>query len=120
MFSISAAEIITILVVALIIFGPRRLAEMARQAGKLTSELRKTTDQLRQGLQEELDEVRQPFEDVKRDLQEPLDDLRTDLAAAGKGLQETAEGELRWVDVPDEEQGGDEAAAAGDDVEAAG
>ncbi len=87
MFSISPAEFLTIAVIALIIFGPKRLGEMARQAGRLTGELRRSADELRSGIQTELDEV------VK-----PVSDLRTDLAAAGKGLMETAEGELRWVD----------------------
>ncbi len=89
MFSISPAEVFTIAIIALILFGPRRLAEMARQAGKLTGELRRTADELRSGLQQELDEVKAP-----------IDDLREDLAAAGKGLVETAEGELRWVEKP--------------------
>ncbi len=113
MFSISPAELFTIAIIALIVFGPRRLAEMARQAGKLTGELRRTAEELRSGLQEELDEVRKP-----------IDDLRTDLAAAGKGLVETAEGELRWVDTDtgpaagadpdagDEDGGSDEAPGA--------
>ncbi len=91
MFSISPAEFLTIAVIALIIFGPKRLAEMARQAGKITGELRRTADDLRSGVQAELDEVTKP-----------ITDLQTDLAAAGKGLMETAEGELRWVDVPPE------------------
>ncbi len=91
MFSVSPAEFLTIAVIALIIFGPRRLAEMARQAGKITGELRRTADDLRSGVQAELDEVTKP-----------ITDLKTDLAAAGKGLMETAEGELRWVDAPPE------------------
>ncbi len=92
MFSISPAEFLTIAVIALIIFGPKRLAEMARQAGKITGELRRTADDLRSGIQSELDEVTKP-----------ITDLQTDLAAAGKGLMETAEGELRWIDVPPED-----------------
>ncbi len=107
MFSISPAELLTIAVIALLIFGPRRLAEMARQAGKVTGELRRTADDLRSGIQSELDEVTKPITDLRSGIQSELDevtkpitDLSTDLAAAGKGLVESAEGELKWVDVP--------------------
>lgn len=88
MFSITPSEFLTIAVIALIVFGPRRLAEMARRAGKITADLKRTSDELRAGIQEELDGVSAPFREAA-----------TGLAAAGKGLLETAEGELKWVDV---------------------
>ena len=49
-------EIILILLLALIIFGPRRLPEMGRTIGKSLKEFRKATTDLRQELEVDLEE----------------------------------------------------------------
>jgi sec-independent protein translocase protein TatA len=51
--SIGAPEVIVVLIVALIILGPNRLPEAARQVGKAVSEFRKVTA----GLQAEVRDV---------------------------------------------------------------
>jgi sec-independent protein translocase protein TatB len=50
MFGISFSELLLIGVVALLVFGPERLPEVLRMVGKLTGQLRKTSDQLRREL----------------------------------------------------------------------
>ena len=47
MFNITPSEILTIVVVALIVFGPRRLVEISRRAGQITAQLRRTADDVR-------------------------------------------------------------------------
>lgn len=54
MFSVSPAEILTIAVVALVVFGPRRLPELSRKAGKVLRELKDTAEDLRRGLEREI------------------------------------------------------------------
>ena len=54
MFSVSPAEILTIVVVALVVFGPRRLPELSRKAGKALRELKDTAQDLRRGLEQEI------------------------------------------------------------------
>ena len=49
-------EIILILLLALIIFGPRRLPEMGKTIGKSLKEFRKATTDLRQELEVDLEE----------------------------------------------------------------
>ena len=49
-------EIVLILLLALIIFGPRRLPEMGRTIGKSLKEFRKATSDLRQELEVDLDQ----------------------------------------------------------------
>lgn len=58
MFGISMWEIVVILVVGLIILGPRQLAEVARTAGKLYREIQKMTWDLKNSI--DLDEITSP------------------------------------------------------------
>jgi|GEM_PF-2696270 len=50
MFGVSFSEIIVILLVALIVVGPKKLPEAAAYIGRLTGELRKTSAALRREL----------------------------------------------------------------------
>ncbi len=52
--SICMPELIIILVVALIIFGPRKLPELGRSLGKSIREFKKASDELRSTLEEEI------------------------------------------------------------------
>ena len=56
MFNVGPAEVLIILVVALLVLGPKKLPEAARQIGKAMSEFRRVTS----GLQ---DEVRHVLDD---------------------------------------------------------
>ena len=47
MFGISIGEITLICVVALIVFGPEKLPEIARSIGRISGELRRNTDRMR-------------------------------------------------------------------------
>ena len=58
MFGISMWEIVVILVIGLIILGPRQLAEVARTAGKLYREIQKMTWDLKNSI--DLDEITSP------------------------------------------------------------
>ncbi|MFP8873534.1 MAG: twin-arginine translocase TatA/TatE family subunit [Myxococcota bacterium] len=52
MFGIGAQELVLILVVALLVFGPKRLPDLARTLGRGLSEFRRASNDLRQNLQE--------------------------------------------------------------------
>src|SRR5512134_1818964 len=56
MFGIGPQELLLILVIALIVVGPRRLPEMARSIGKGLREVRKAQDEVRKTIQVNLDE----------------------------------------------------------------
>ena len=59
--SIGMPELIVIFVIALIIFGPRKLPELGKSLGKSISEFKRASNELRNTLEEEirLDEQRQ-------------------------------------------------------------
>lgn len=75
MFGLGVPELILIFVVALIVFGPKRLPEIGRTIGKTLAEFKKATDELKSTVEREvrLDELRQitpsittPVETVSR------------------------------------------------------
>jgi TatA/E family protein of Tat protein translocase len=83
--SVGPAEIIIVLILALLVFGPKRLPQMGRSLGKGVREFRKAADTAKQefGLGEVTDQIgevkstiTEPFKDVKGtfgDLKEAID-----------------------------------------------
>ncbi|MFH1777669.1 MAG: twin-arginine translocase TatA/TatE family subunit [Candidatus Omnitrophota bacterium] len=53
MFNIGTPELILIFIVALIIFGPRKLPEIGRTIGKAVAELRKGLHDFKQAIEQE-------------------------------------------------------------------
>jgi TatA/E family protein of Tat protein translocase len=65
--SIGMPELIIIFVIALVIFGPRKLPELGRSLGKSLSEFKRASNELKSTLEEEirLDEQRTTLESPK-------------------------------------------------------
>ncbi len=65
--SIGMPELIIIFVIALIIFGPRKLPELGRSLGKSLAEFKRASNELKNTLEEEirLDEQRSTTEAAK-------------------------------------------------------
>lgn len=56
MFGIGFQEMLIILAVVLIFFGPKRLPDLARSLGKGIAEFKKASEEVRQGIQEAMKE----------------------------------------------------------------
>ncbi len=59
MFGIGFQEMIIILVVVLIVFGPKRLPDLAKSMGKGLAEFKKASDEVRKGIEDAVHEEEQ-------------------------------------------------------------
>jgi sec-independent protein translocase protein TatA len=64
--SIGVPELIVILAIALLIFGPKKLPEVGRSLGKALREFRKTSDEIKEKIEEEIQA--EEFKDIKEEL----------------------------------------------------
>jgi sec-independent protein translocase protein TatA len=66
--SIGMPELIIIFVIALIIFGPRKLPELGRSLGKSLAEFKRASNELRNTLEEEIRIEEQKEKEKPRDV----------------------------------------------------
>lgn len=84
MFNIGLPELLIIVAIALIVFGPNKLPELARAFGKAMREFRKATEEVKESFQAETKDL----EELKSTLNEERDKFLTDLT---EGVSETSE-----------------------------
>ncbi len=67
--SLGMQEIIVIFVLALIVFGPRKLPELGKSLGKSLAEFKKASNELKQTWEEEvrLDKEREQMSEILKD-----------------------------------------------------
>jgi len=76
-------EMMIIFVLALLLFGPRKLPEIGRTLGRAMSEFRRATDELKTSL---MQEVEMDENSGIKELKEDLSQIRRDLDDASKSL----------------------------------
>jgi len=77
--SIGPAEIVIILVLALLVFGPKRLPEMGRSLGRGVREFKKAADSARKEFG--VDEIERELKGVKKTLGDVKGDFKVDIDA---------------------------------------
>jgi len=89
-FDISGGELIIIVAVIFLLFGPKKIPEIARTLGKGMSDLRRATEQIR-------NEISKGTDEVKREVNKTVEDISRESAkspavqpnSAGNGLHAT-------------------------------
>ena len=76
---IGFSEMLVIFVVALLVFGPKKLPELGKSLGKGIREFRKATNELKSTWEDQVRDIEAPLSDVKKDLNAMGQDLKTDL-----------------------------------------
>ena len=84
MFGLGAGEILIILVIAFLLFGPKQLPEVVRQVGKAIKGFKDTAEDLRKSVEPELNMIQQEVKMVEQDFQASIKDAEEQINAATK------------------------------------
>ena len=74
MFGIGMPELILILVIALIVIGPKKLPDLAKSMGRAMREFKKATNEFKDSLQieEDLTDVKKTFDGLGKDIKDSV------------------------------------------------
>jgi TatA/E family protein of Tat protein translocase len=91
MFGLGTAEILIILIIAFLLFGPKQLPEVGRQVGKAIKGFKETADDLRKSVEPELNLIHQEVKMVEQDFQASMKEAEEEITAAGRSAEESNE-----------------------------
>jgi sec-independent protein translocase protein TatB len=103
MFGIGMPEMIMILVVALIVIGPKKLPDIAKGLGRAFNEFKKATTDFKEsmGIDNELNDVKQAFDEMNKDIKETIDikpSLQNDVLSTSDNSNIIKEPEQKDID----------------------
>src|SRR6266478_283566 len=73
------AEMLVIFIVALLVFGPKKLPELGKSLGKGIREFKKATEELKSSWEDQVKDVSAPLNDIKRDFHNMGQEMKSDL-----------------------------------------
>ena len=80
-------ELILLFIIALLVFGPKRLPELGRTVGKAMNEFRRASNELKSVVEDEVREMERQTADVKRQAEDAVsypDDMHTSASPASE------------------------------------
>src|SRR5262245_12932616 len=91
------SEMLLIFIVALLVFGPKKLPELGKSLGKGIREFKKATEELKSSWEDQVKDISTPLNEVKNDIHNMGQDMKSDFyksletpAAAAEKPQEPA------------------------------
>lgn len=91
---IGMQELIIIFVIALIVFGPRKLPELGKSLGRSIAEFKRASNELRSTLEEEIrveetrKEILEPIETIRKEAKEAVESAaHDDITPSGNAAQ---------------------------------
>ena len=82
MFGLGAMEILIILVIAFMLFGPKELPELGKQIGKAVKGFKETTEDLRQSVEPEINMITQELKSVEQDFESSIKEAEEQIKGA--------------------------------------
>ena len=95
MFGMGAGEILIILIIAFLLFGPKQLPEIGRQVGKAVKGFKETTDELRKTVEPEINMIQQEVKTVEMDLKTSMKAAEKEITAATSLAEKTPSSDPR-------------------------
>jgi TatA/E family protein of Tat protein translocase len=101
--NIGFPELLIILAIALLVFGPKKLPEVSKSIGRAVREFRRASDEIKGKIEQEIQASE--FKEIKEDLKQDLSqDLYKDIAEEKKEIEDGLKKDL-GADVPEEKEG---------------
>jgi len=72
------SEMLVIFIVALLVFGPKKLPELGKSLGKGIREFKKATEELKSSWEDQVKDISTPLNEVKRDIHNVGQDMKSD------------------------------------------
>lgn len=88
MFGLGAGEILIILIIAFLLFGPKQLPEIGRQLGKAVKGFKETADDLRKTVEPEVNLIQQEVKMVEQDFSASMKEAEEEINTITKPEQE--------------------------------
>ena len=73
------SEMLMIFVIALLVFGPKKLPELGKSLGKGIREFKKATEELKSNWEDHVKDIAEPINDMKRDIHSMGQSIKTDV-----------------------------------------
>lgn len=84
MFGLGVTEVLVILVVAFLLFGPQQLPEVGRQVGKAIKGFKEATEDVRKSVEPELNLMQAEIKAVEQDLQSSMKEAEESIKKAAE------------------------------------
>lgn len=105
MFGLGIPELIVIFIVALLVFGPKKLPELGRSLGRALGEFRRTTEEIRESIEAEVKDIPKSTDDLWKTPSESVSKEETEGEITEKRDIKTAPEKEATVEEKIEDQG---------------
>ena len=117
--SIGAGEVLVILLVALIVFGPHRLPEISRKAGELLAKAREMSKSITESFGDEFGDIAAPIKDLKSEYDSTMGHLKSAASSVAGMSIDIPQVSLNPKDILKQKPGDGHVAANGDETSVA-
>jgi sec-independent protein translocase protein TatA len=87
-FDISGGELLVIMVVVFLVFGPKKMPEIARKMGRVMNEVKKATNDITREFREETDGIKNEFLSARDEVKSETDKVQLEMSRTKQRIQD--------------------------------